>query len=197
VNVLLSGVGGQGIILASDILCEVALASGYDVKKSDSLGMSQRGGSVVSHVRLGEEVFSPLVRQGDADILLAFEKLEAARWASYLKKGGVAIVNDHAIPPLLVSAGRQKYPQDEVIRSVLLERTRRIFLIPGQATSLRLGNVRVLNLVMLGFLSTFLSIGEETWADQIPKKVPPRLLGLNLKAFAQGRAQAGGEGGEE
>lgn len=194
-DVLLSGVGGQGIILASDILCEVALETGYDVKKSDSLGMSQRGGSVVSHVRLAEEVRSPLIRQGDVDILLAFEKLEAARWAPFLKRGGVAIANDHAIPTLMVSVGEQEYPADDSLRDILLERASRVFFVPGQANTLELGDPRVLNLVMLGFVSTFLPMDVERWLEVIPRKVPSRFVDLNLRAFQQGRAQLKGEGG--
>jgi indolepyruvate ferredoxin oxidoreductase beta subunit len=194
VDILLSGVGGQGIILASDILCEVAMTEGYDVKKSDSLGMSQRGGSVVSHVRLGEEVFAPLIGRDSADILLAFERLEGARNVSFLKPGGIAIVNDYAIPPLMVSAGRQQYPEDDTIRDILLERTDRNFSVTAQATAMEMKNPRVTNLVMLGFLSAFLPIKEHVWKEHIPKKVPPRFVELNLEAFARGRAEAGTEG---
>lgn len=193
-DILLSGVGGQGIILASDILCDVAMAEGYDVKKSDSLGMSQRGGSVVSHVRLGKKVFAPLIHREGADILLAFEKLEGARNASFLKRGGIAIVNDYAISPLMVSAGRQQYPEDETIFGILQERTRRSFSVGAQAAAIEMGNLRVANLVMLGFLSTFLPLREEAWRDCIPKKVPPRFAELNLEAFARGRDQTEAEG---
>lgn len=193
-DILLSGVGGQGIILASDILCEVAMTEGYDVKKSDSLGMSQRGGSVVSHVRMGDEVFAPLIGREGADILLAFERLEGARNVSFLKPGGIAIVNDYAIPPLMVSAGRQQYPEDDTIRDILRERTARNFSVAAQATAMELKNPRVANLVMLGFLSAFLPLQEDIWKEHISKKVPPRFVELNLEAFARGRAQAGTEG---
>lgn len=194
VGVLVCGVGGQGTILASDLLCDVALAEGYDVKKTDSLGMSQRGGSVVSHVRMGGRVLSPLIPRGEADVLLAFEKLEAARYAPFLKVGGIAIVNDQAIPPLLVSEGRQEYPGDEAVRRILAERTQRQFFVAGEATARTLGNVRVLNLVMLGFLSAFLPLSQEAWRQCIPSRVPPRFLDLNLKAFAMGRSRAQAEG---
>jgi len=107
IDLLMTGVGGQGTILASDIIGEVALASGYDVKKTDTLGMAQRGGSVTSHVRLASKVYSPLIKEGEADIMLAFEKLEAARWGYYLKPGGIAIVNNLALPPLSVSLGSE------------------------------------------------------------------------------------------
>ena len=197
INVLVCGVGGQGTVLASDILCDVALAEGYDVKKSDSLGMSQRGGSVVSHVRMGSHVLSPVIPRGEADVLLAFEKLEAARYAPFLKAGGISIVNDQAIPPLLVSEGRQEYPSDGAVRAILQERTQRQFMVSGEATALQLGNLRVLNLVMLGFLSAFLPLSEEAWRGCIPARVPPRFLDLNLVAFAAGRSQAQAEGSKQ
>ncbi|MBM4450724.1 MAG: indolepyruvate oxidoreductase, partial [Chloroflexi bacterium] len=111
-DILMVGVGGQGTILASDILGDVALAASYDVKKTDTLGMAQRGGSVISHVRLAKKVWSPMIKEGEVDILLAFEKLEAARWAHFLKPGGLALVNNHANPPLSVSLGTHRYPND-------------------------------------------------------------------------------------
>ncbi len=196
-DILLSGVGGQGTILASDILSEVALADGFDVKKSDSLGMSQRGGSVVSHIRLGQKVFSPLIRRQGADILLAFERLEGARNAPFLRRGGIAIVNDNAIPSSSMSAGRQQYPDGETIRSILRERTEQSFFIDAQAAATELGNPRVANMVVLGFLSTFLPLEEETWKDCIPTKVPPRFVDLNLEAFALGRDRARAEGRDD
>jgi indolepyruvate ferredoxin oxidoreductase beta subunit len=113
-DLLVTGVGGQGVVLASDIIGETAIAAGFDVKKTDTLGMAQRGGSVVSHVRMAPKVWSPLIREGQADLLLAFEKLEAARWSHYLRPGGIAIVNMYEQPPLSVSLGQEKYPaQDE------------------------------------------------------------------------------------
>ena len=117
-NLLITGAGGQGIILASDIIGESAIAAGYDVKKTDSLGMAQRGGSVVSHLRIAGRVFSPLIRPGAVDILLSLEKLEAARWAHYLKPGGIAIVNNHALPPLSVSLANDRYPTDVEIHEI-------------------------------------------------------------------------------
>ncbi len=193
-NILVSGVGGQGTILASDILCDAAMGDGYDVKKSDSLGMSQRGGSVVSHVRLGRQVMSPLIARGGAHVLLAFEKLEAARYAPFLRKGGVVIVNDHVIPPLLVSSGKQRYPSDDEIRGVLAGRTDRQFFVKGEEVALRLKNQRVLNLVMLGFLSAFLPLSERAWRDATVARVPRQFVELNLSAFALGKTQAVAEG---
>ena len=108
IDLLLTGVGGQGNILASDIIGEVAIITGYDVKKTDTLGMAQRGGSVVSHVRIAEKVYAPLIKEGEVDFLLAFEKLESIRWANYLRPGGVAIINNYAVPPLSVNLGVEK-----------------------------------------------------------------------------------------
>lgn len=189
-DVLMCGVGGQGIVLASDALAEVAMLSGYDVKKSDALGMAQRGGSVVSHVRLGEQVFSPMIKKGDADIVLAFEKLEAARWSPFVAEGGTVIVNNQAILPLSVSGGSEVYPSDEVIAGIVKLRTNRIFNVEGRALAEKLGNIRVLNIVMLGFLSVFLPINVRIWEEALPRFVPCKFLDLNLQAFSKGREQA-------
>ena len=187
IDVLMVGVGGQGIILASDILGAVAIAAGYDAKKSDVHGMAQRGGSVVSHVRIAERVYSPLVAQGTVDYLLALEKLEAGRSADYLRPGGTAIVNDLAIPPAAVSSGAQAYPSDETILGLLRRNGGQAHLVPGQAIAVELGNQRVLNLVMLGYLSTFLPFPVEVWDAAIADHVPARFLELNRRAFARGR----------
>jgi indolepyruvate ferredoxin oxidoreductase beta subunit len=125
-DLLIAGIGGQGNILASDIVGEVAISAGYDVKKTDTIGMAQRGGSVVSNVRIARHVYSPLIKEGDVDILLAFEKLEAARWGYYLRDEGIAIINNHAVPPLSVSMGQDQYPTDERIAGILKQRTDRI-----------------------------------------------------------------------
>ncbi|MBI2908730.1 MAG: indolepyruvate oxidoreductase subunit beta [Chloroflexi bacterium] len=186
----MAGVGGQGIVLASDALAEVAMLAGWDVKKSDALGMAQRGGSVVSHIRLGDKVYSPMIEKGKADILLAFEKLEGARWIGHLAPGGIAIVNDQAILPLSVSSGAEAYPADDEIVGILKSRTERFFVAPGEAIARGLGNIRTLNMIMLGFLSTILPIDLEMWRECIPRYVPSRFLELNLRAFAEGRARA-------
>ena len=130
-DILMAGVGGQGTILASSVLGDAALMEGYDVKKSDVLGMAQRGGSVVSQIRLGDRVFSPLVKRGQVDILVAFEKLEAARWSGHLRDGALAIVNDQAIPPLSVSSGTEAYPGDDEIHALLRRGTERIRWVRG------------------------------------------------------------------
>ena len=190
-DVLMAGVGGQGTILASSVLAEAAILEGYDAKKADVLGMAQRGGSVVSHIRLGPRVFSPLIKKGEADILIAFEKLEAARWSSYLKPGGLALVNDHAILPLSVSCGAEAYPSDDQVKTVLAGRAGTIYWIEGLALAETLGNVRTLSVVMVGALSAFLPMKEETWLRALEQRVPPKLYDLNRKAFAAGRERAG------
>lgn len=186
----MTGVGGQGVILASDALAEIAMKAGYDVKKSDSLGMSQRGGSVVSHLRLGRQVFSPMIREGEADFLLAFERLEGARWANYLHQGSVAIVNDLAIPPLSVVGGASAYPGTAEVEEILHRYTDRLFIIPGTRIAQELGNPQVLNVLLVGFLSAFLDIDEKSYLDDLSQRVPQKVLQLNLRAFARGREEA-------
>ncbi len=183
------GVGGQGTILASDILGDVALAAGYDVKKTDTLGMAQRGGSVISHVRIAEKVWSPLIKEGEVDIFLAFEKLEAARWAHFLKPGGLAIINNHANPPLSVSLGTHRYPTDDEVKDILQKRTEKICFIDGTAKAKELGDIRTLNLVILGCVSSQLPIDLTIWQDCISRRLPSKLLQMNLKAFEHGRKE--------
>jgi indolepyruvate ferredoxin oxidoreductase, beta subunit len=188
-NILMVGVGGQGTILASDVLGEVALSLGLDVKKTDTLGMAQRGGSVTSHLRFGMKVWSPLISPAEADIVLAFEKLEAARWVNYLKPGGMAIINDIAIPPLSISLGSQVYPSDEEIVKSFQQRTSKIYIIDGSKRARELGDQRTLNIFMLGFLSPILPIDIDLlkWKTLISKQLPSKILEINLKAFEQGR----------
>jgi indolepyruvate ferredoxin oxidoreductase, beta subunit len=192
-NFVLVGVGGQGILLSSDILCMVGMASGYDVKKTDVHGMAQRGGSVISHVRLAETVYSPVVPDGAADFLLAFEKLEACRWAHYLHKDGVAVVNDQAIPTLAMAATTATYPDDDRVKALLAERSREYRLLPAGELALELGNQRVANVILLGALSSFLDIPAEFWQEAIGSRVPPKARALNEKAFDMGRRIAVGE----
>jgi Pyruvate:ferredoxin oxidoreductase and related 2-oxoacid:ferredoxin oxidoreductases, gamma subunit len=189
-DVLMVGVGGQGIILASDIMGEAALIDGYDVKKTDTLGMAQRGGSVVSHVRIAEEVWSPLIKEGEVDILLAFEKLEAARWGYYLRPGGVAIVNNYAMPPLSVSLDTQQYPGDEEIASILKRQTERIYFVDGTNRARELGDIRALNMFMLGYASFLLPIDANVWKECMFQRIPSNILQINVTAFDQGRKEA-------
>lgn len=191
-DILITGVGGQGVVLASDIIGETALAAGFDVKKTDTLGMAQRGGSVVSHVRLAEKVWSPLIKEGEADLLIAFEKLEAARWSHYLKPGAIAIINSYEQPPLSVSLGQEKYPSDKQITSALKRHTDRIYIIDANKKARELGNVRTLNILMLGCFSVFAPLGIKVWKDSISRRMPENIREINLKAFEMGRKEVEG-----
>lgn len=192
-DLILAGVGGQGIVLAGDLVAAAALSIGLDVKKSDVFGMSQRGGSVVSAVRIGEVVHSPLPRVGGADFLLATEKLEAARNAGQLRVGGTAVVADHRIPPLAVSSGAALYPGDDEVRAALAARAQQVFWIDADGIALALGNRKVVNVVLVGFLSHFLPLPPEAWETAIERHVPPRFRDLNRQAFARGREAAAGQ----
>ena len=189
IDLLLTGVGGQGNILASDIIGEVAMAAGFDVKKTDTLGMAQRGGSVVSNVRIAEKVYSPLIKEGKVDYLLAFEKLEGIRWASYLRPGGVAIINNHAVPPLSVNLGVEKYPTDVEVMHVLKQRSERIYLVSGTLRATELGNAKALNIFMLGCVSVFLPFNLAAWQVAITQHLPEKLWKLNMTAFETGRKE--------
>jgi indolepyruvate ferredoxin oxidoreductase beta subunit len=188
-DVLIAGVGGQGVVLAGDIIAELALASGYDVKKSDTIGMAQRGGSVVAQIRLGPRIASPTISRGEADYLLAFEKLEAARWADYLKKGAIIIYNDYAIPPLSVNRGEMTYPDDEQIIMELSRYSTDIFKLSANSLATEIGSVKILNTVMLGALSMFLPFSPENWKRVLADRIPGKLQSINLDAFAAGRKQ--------
>jgi len=191
-DLLITGVGGQGVILASDIIGEAALAAGYDVKKTDTLGMAQRGGSVVSHVRIGHQVWSPLIKEGEGDILVAFEKLEAARWGHYLRSGAIAIVNNHALPPLSVNLGDERYPSDDEITNILRQRSHRIYFVNGTSRAKELGNVRMLNMFMLGCASLFLPLKVNIWKESISQHLPSSIRQINITAFDQGRKEIRG-----
>lgn len=185
-SVLLAGVGGQGILRASDILSAAALEAGYDVKKSEVHGMAQRGGCVTSHVRFGSKVYSPIAKKGDIDILVSFEKMEILRYLDYLKAKGTVIINDEEIYPPAVNLGELPYPQG------IFETTRKIFrdvkVLNAGAIAAKAGNRRAANTVLLGALSTYLSIEEEIWAKILEKSFPPRVLKDNIEAFHLGRA---------
>jgi indolepyruvate ferredoxin oxidoreductase beta subunit len=191
-DILVTGVGGQGVVLASDIIGETALAAGFDVKKTDTLGMAQRGGSVVSHVRLAEKVWSPLIKEGEVDLILAFEKLEAARWSHYLAPGAVVIVNTYEQPPLSVSLGQEKYPSDDAIITALKRRTDRIYFIDADKIAKDLGNARTFNIVMLGCFSAFAPIDVAVWKESISRRLPENIREINLAAFDLGRKEIEG-----
>jgi len=188
-DLLITGVGGQGVILASDIIGEVALAAGYDVKKTDTLGMAQRGGSVLSNVRIAHRVWSPLIKEGEVDIMLAFEKLEAARWSHYLKPGAVVILNNHALPPLSVNLGNEQYPGDKEIADILRRRSESIYFVNGTDGVRDLGNIRTLNMFMLGCVSLFLPFRVSLWKDGISQRIPSRIRQINIAAFDRGRKE--------
>ena len=185
-NLIIAGVGGQGVILSGNIIGEVAMVSGYDVKKTDTLGMAQRGGSVVSHLRIADKVFSPLIKQGEADILLAFEKLEAVRWSTYLKPGGVAIINNQALPPLSVNLGNERYLDNEEIIGLVRQQTENLYIVDGSSKAGELGNLKTLNIFMLGCLSQFTPFSEGVWQDCIRQSLPSRVVGINIRAFKLG-----------
>lgn len=191
-DLLVTGVGGQGVVLASDIIGETALAAGFDVKKTDTLGMAQRGGSVLSHVRLGPKVWSPLIKDGGVDLLLAFEKLEAARWSHFLRPGGIAIVNRYEQPPLSVSLGQEKYPTDKEIDAALKRRTDRAYFVDGTGRARELGNVRTLNIFMLGCFSVFAPLEVEVWRQSISQRLAENIREINLTAFEMGRKEIEG-----
>lgn len=184
-NVLLVGVGGQGILLASEILSEAAMLAGFDVKKSEIHGMSQRGGSVVSHVRYGREVFSPIVPEGEGDILFGFELMETCRALPLLKSGSTVVANDLQISPPSVLMGQEIYPEG------LADRARAQFpdflLLDGQQLAGQAGNVRAANTVLLGAVSKKLDIAEQFWMQALEKMVPSKALEVNRKAFQLGR----------
>lgn len=185
---LMVGVGGQGTILASDIVAEVGLSAGHDAKKSEIHGMSQRGGCVESHVRWADHVYSPLAAKGDIDYLVAFELLEAARWASYLKPGGTAIINRHRILPLAVTRGEANYPDEDEIAGLFAARGSRTLLVEGTELAARLGNPAAAGIVLLGALSTLLAVDRRAWLAVITQRVPPRFAELNRQAFSLGAA---------
>jgi len=188
-NVLMCGVGGQGVILASDILAEAAMLAGHDVKKSEVHGMSQRGGSVVTHVRFGRTVHSPLIMKGEADILVAFELVEALRYLDHLSPEAVAIADEVKIVPTTVSSGPFKYPADP---AALLKERVPTTLIDCTKVAKSLGSARMANTVLLGALSKKVDIPESVWREAISQKVPKGTVEANMRAFDEGRRRAGG-----
>ncbi len=182
-NIMIVGVGGQGTLLASRILGNTVINEGYDVKVSEVHGMSQRGGSVVTYVKYGEKIYSPIVDRGEADIILAFEMLEAYRALPYLKKGGKMIVNDQSIDPMPVIIGAMEYPEN--IKEKLADK---IDLLPVDALKLakEAGNAKAVNVVLIGVMAKLTDIPYENWVETIKTTVPPKFLDVNLKAFDLG-----------
>jgi indolepyruvate ferredoxin oxidoreductase beta subunit len=184
-NLLLVGVGGQGIILASEIMADVFMEAGFDVKKSEVHGMAQRGGSVSTHVRFGPKVFSPLIKEGETDIFLAFEELEALRYLSYLRPDPVILLNEQRLNPPSVSLGNEEYPAN--VQEILSGRSKQFKSIPARELALKAGDGRAANVVLLGALQAILSIPEKIWTDNILRRFPPKAGPVNLEAFRLGR----------
>lgn len=182
-NILLVGVGGQGTVLASKILGQVALSLGQEVKVAEIHGMSQRGGSVVTQVRYGEKVYAPTIPKGKADVILAFEKMEALRWLPYLKKGGQIIVNDQEIDPMPVIVGAVSYPE-KVIEQ--LASAAEVTVVPALKLAEEAGNAKAANVVLLGVLAQMLGIEADTWRQVLADIVPAKTLAVNQKAFELG-----------
>jgi indolepyruvate ferredoxin oxidoreductase beta subunit len=185
-NIFLSGVGGQGTILASNILGEVFLNAGYDVKKAEVHGMAQRGGDVTTHFRFGKKVYSPLIKYGDVDFLISFELLEAARYINWVKPGGKIIINKQKVLPPSVSLGQMTYPED-IEKTFKKYFKNNVSVINGQEIARRLGNIQAANVVLVGAFSNFFpEIKEEEWTDAIKTLLAPKLHELNIKAFYEG-----------
>lgn len=182
-NIIIVGTGGQGIVLASRIITHVAFEEGLDVKESELHGMAQRGGSVVGHIRFGEKVYSTTIPNGQADIIVALEEMESIRYLQYLKPNGVIILNKKRITPAMFD--ESKYPQG--IEDTLKEKGYNVYSLEAEKIAKELGNVKIENSVILGYLSAFLKFNEETWIEVIKNSVPPKTIELNIKAFQEGR----------
>ena len=182
-NIMIVGVGGQGTLLTSRILGGITVEAGYDVKLSEVHGMAQRGGSVVTFVRYGEKVAEPIVEEGQADLLIAFEMLEAKRYAHFLKKDGVLVVNEQRIDPITVVTGAATYPEGIVEE---LEKEYSVLKINAMDEALKLGNSKVFNIIVLGMAAKHMDFSKEDWLKVIEKTVPPKTVDMNKKAFLLG-----------
>ena len=186
-NIFLSGVGGQGTILASNILAEIFLKAGYDVKKAEVHGMAQRGGDVTTHFRFGKKVYSSLIKYGDVDFLLSFEELEALRYINWVKPEGKILINKQEIFPPSVSLGTMAYPKD-VEKTFKKYFKNNIWMIDGQGIAKKLGNAQAANVVLVGTFSNFFpNVKDEQWIDAIKGLLAPKLHDLNIKAFYAGK----------
>ena len=183
-NIMIVGVGGQGTLLASKILGNVAMKKNYDVKVSEVHGMAQRGGSVVTYVKFADKVYSPIIEKGEADIILAFEELEALRWIDYLKENGKIIINQQVINPMPVIIGKAKYPENIVEKiKAAVNNTVAVDALP---IAKECGNIKALNVVLLGLLAKSTSIEKDIWIEAIREVVPQKFLDVNLNAFEAG-----------
>jgi indolepyruvate ferredoxin oxidoreductase beta subunit len=183
-NLLFAGVGGQGVVLASEVLARVAASEGFDVKQGEVHGAAQRGGAVVSHIRFGARVYSPLNLRGRVDLLVAFEKLEAVRWAHYLKPDGILIINDHRIEPTYINTAI-KYPENAT--AFLQSKSFRVIELNATQAARELGNERVSSLFILGAVSKFIPLQETSWHQVLGERIPAKLLDINRRAFVAGQ----------
>lgn len=182
-NIMIVGVGGQGTLLTSRILGGITLDAGYDVKLSEVHGMAQRGGSVVTFVRYGDKVAEPIVEEGQADVLIAFEKLEALRYAHFLKEDGALVVNEQRIEPITVVTGVAQYPEN-IMEG--LEKEHTVYRIDAMEEAKKLGNSKVFNIIVLGMAARHMDFSEQAWLEVIEKTVPPKTVDINKKAFLAG-----------
>lgn len=184
-SIMIVGVGGQGSLLASRLFGNVLLSQGFDVKVSEVHGMSQRGGSVVTYVKYGDEVFSPVIEKGEADIIISFEQLEAARWIPYLKKGGKLITSTQRLDPMPVITGAAEYPSDitEKIKNLGIEVT----AVDALSLAEQAGNSKASNVVLMGVVANKMDFSDDVWQTAIEQCVPPKFLELNKKAFELGK----------
>ena len=183
-DIILSGVGGQGILSIATVIGRAALAEGLQIKQAEVHGMSQRGGSVVTYVRYGEKVYSPIIDKGEADIIISFELLEAARWVEYLKEGGILLTNTQRINPMPVITGAAEYPKS--LEQKLATLPIRLDAMDALGLALQAGSAKAVNLVLLGRLSKYFHFTDAQWQDAICRSVPAKFLELNQKAFALG-----------
>lgn len=184
-NIFLCGVGGQGILLASEVISSACMNAGFDVKQSEVHGMAQRGGSVISHIRFGKRVYSPLIEPGDADLVVSFELLEALRYLPYMNKDTKVIVNTQKILPAPVATGMETYPAD--VLDQLARRGLSLFPIDAFAVAQSLGETRAVNMVLVGALSAFMPLDEKAFMQVIGKRIPEKIRKLNTDAFLKGK----------
>lgn len=185
-SILIVGVGGQGVLLASEIISAVAMENGYDVKKSEVHGMSQRGGVVTSHVRIGPRVYSPTIEYGQADILMAFEQAEGLRAIDWMKSDGVAIISQTKLVPAIVTSTKSlEYPKDPI--GQMKKKAENVLDVPADKIAGELGNPRLVNTILLGVMSTYLPFSVEAWEEMIRAKVKERFVDINLEALKRGR----------
>jgi len=184
-SMLLAGVGGPGVLRASDIICQALLEAGFDTKKSEVHGMAQRGGCVTSHVRYGQKVYSPLARKGDVQILLSFEKVETLRYLDFLNPNGIIIMNEEEVYPPAVNLGIMEYPKD--ILQQLKGSFKDVIVVNAPVLALKAGNLKAVNTVMLGVVSRFLDVSESIWENVLSKSFTEKLIKINVEAFRLGK----------